>query len=175
MIVIGIALVLIVILRLLNNPWNRANSLQHWRYGFDRKVTDKRLWKGPNKTDCSGFVTYVLGLPRKVGSWEIVKRVNAKKMFMLNEADMQNGTIIAYDSGPLGFDEDRDNGVDHIGVVLKGWDGNLYLCDCKQKHGVRIRPLRVGIVDWNLYALEKGFGTEYMSKFGLLTKAFYVG
>jgi len=83
-------------------------------------------------------------------------------------------SIIAYDSGPQGFDENRENGVDHIGVVLRGWDGALYLCDCKLGHGVRIRPVHDGVVEWNSFALEKNFGTEYMSKFGPLPKTFYI-
>ena len=174
-VVFAIVVGIVALFMLRGCRWSRATALSHWRYGFDRKVTHKRKHNGPFKTDCSGFVSHVLGYHYATNSWDIVKRLNCKKMYTLNEADMRAGTVIAYDSGPQGFDENRDNGVDHVGIVLRGWDFKLYLCDCKQKYGVRIRPLHEGVLDWNVYALEKGFGTEYMSKFGPLSKAFYVG
>ena len=170
----GVFILLLIILTALNSSWERAKSMEGWRYEFNRKATTKRLLKGPNETDCSGFVSHVLGYDYRMGSWEIVNRVDAKASLTIDENRLRNKSIIAYDSGPQGFDENRENGVDHIGVVLRGWDGTLYLCDCKLGHGVRIRPLHVGVVEWNAFALEKKFGTEYMSKFGPLSKTFYI-
>jgi hypothetical protein len=172
--VVTIAVILLGVLCATNTSWERAKSLQGWWYGFDRKVHFKRRWRGPFKTDCSGFVAHVLGYDHRLGSWEIVKRVNAQPTLRLDERRLRHKSIVAYNSGPQGFDENRDNGVDHVGVVLRGWDGNLYLCDCKLGYGVRIRPLHEGVVEWNAFALAKHFGTEYMSKFGPLSKTFYV-
>jgi hypothetical protein len=171
-----LAIIAILFLTILisSSSWERAKRLNQWKYGFDRKVHYKRLMKGPFKTDCSGFVTYVLGLNHKLGSWEIVKKMNAAPMLTLDERKMRHQSIIAFNSGPHDFDENRENGVDHIAVVLRGWDMQLYLCDCRLNYGVRILPLHEGIIDWNSFALEKKFGTEYMSKFGPLTKTFYV-
>jgi hypothetical protein len=169
-----VIIVLVAILWFVNTSWERAKALKGWRYGFDRKVHFKRLWKGPHKTDCSGFVTRVLGINHRIGSWELVKFFNAQPTLLLDESKLRDKSIIAYDSGPQGFDSERDNGVDHVGIVLKSWSGKLYLCDCKLGHGVRIRPLHKGVIDWNAYAQEKKFGSEYMSKFGPLTKTFYV-
>jgi len=169
-----VALVVAAVLWVASTPWERAKSLNGWHYGFDKKVTYKRLHKGRFRTDCSGFVSYVLGLNRSMGSWEIVDAFGAKAVPTIDESRLRHKSIIAYDSGPKGFDKDRMNGVDHIGVVLRGWDGTLYLCDCKEKHGVRLRLLHEGVVDWNTFALDKRFGTEYMSKFGPLSKTFYI-
>jgi hypothetical protein len=169
-----VAAVILAALLFANTSWERAKSLQGWNYGFDRKVHHKRRCRGPYKTDCSGFVSYVLGLDHRIGSWEIVKHVNAEQTLLLDETRLRHKSIVAYDSGPQGFDKNRDNGVDHVGVVLRGWDGRLYLCDCKLGYGVRLRPLHEGVLDWNAFALEKKFGTEYMSKFGPLVKTFYV-
>ena len=171
---IAIVVGLVVVLCLANTSWERAKSLQGWRYGFDRKVHHKRRHHGPFKTDCSGFVSFVLGLDPRLGSWEIVKQVNAEKTLFIEEHRLRHKSIVAYDSGPQGFDENRDNGVDHVGVVLRGWDFKLYLCDCKLGYGVRIRPLHEGVIEWNTFALAEQFGTEYMSKFGPLSKTFYV-
>jgi len=164
-----------MVLIMKNTRWERAKSLQGWKYDFDRKVTTKRLRNGPFHTDCSGYVTYILNRSRTEGSWQLVESIPTKQVYFLKESDLRDGTLIAYDSGPMGFDENRKNGVDHVGIVLKGWDQNLYLCDCKMTCGTRIRPLHEGLVDWNSFALEKKFGDEYMSKFGALQKCFYVG
>jgi len=158
----------------MNTSWARAKALHGWKYGFDRKAHFKRRRYGPFKTDCSGFVARVLGLDHHLGSWEMVKQMNAEPVVTLDESRLRHKSIVAYNSGPQGFDKNRDNGVDHIGIVLRGWDFKMYLCDCKIGHGVRLRPLHEGVVDWNAFALEKQFGTEYMSKFGPLKKTFYV-
>ena len=168
-------LILCAVMWYRSTRWERAKSLAGWKYRFDKKVTHKRERHGPRVTDCSGFVTYVLNRDRTEGSWQLVERIDAYRTPQLDESRLRDGTLIAYDSGPMGFDGNRKNGVDHVGIVLKGWDQQLYLCDCKLQHGVRIRPLHEAVVDWNTFALEKKFGEEYMSQFGELTKCFYVG
>ncbi len=164
MIVIVFAVMLSLLLLVVNSRWERAKQLDGWAYAFGAKVSLDRLLHGPFETDCSGFVTHILGCDRNKLSFELVQENEAsyQAVYRLNAETLTDGSLVAYDSGPTWFDGRRKNGVDHIGIVLQGWDGTLYLCDCNgPQGGVKILPLSEGVALWNQFAVDHMFGAEY--------------
>ncbi len=170
--------------------YQRALNLDGFTYGLGSKVTDEvvnaYLARGktqPLQVDCSGFVSYVLGVSG--GSYSLVENSNSvKQVATIDATTLQEGDVIGSDNGPRykedgsQWDGNRTTGIDHIGVVLKNpADQSLIFAESHGNRGVHIRSLADGIKAWNSYGVKNNFGTAYIdpSDGKTKTKSFWIG
>jgi hypothetical protein len=164
-----------------NTMWDKAQTLKGWRYNLGGKVTPAKLKNGPKSVDCSGFVSYVLGI--SAGSWQILEASNNLiTTLKLETSKLKNGDVIGFDSGLKGWDAGRNTGIDHVMIIIENPnDKKLYFCESTGGVGVKIQPIEDGVDYYNKYAKKKKFGETYTETHPkenykrTKTKQFYVG
>jgi hypothetical protein len=158
-----------------NTMWDKAQRLKGWKYGFGAKITENRLKNGPDAVDCSGFVSYVLGISG--GSFEILEASNnLTPTIKLETSKLKNGDVIGLDGGFKNWDAGRKTGIDHIMIIIENPnDKKLYFCESQGGSGVKIQPIEKGVESYNKYAQKNKFGTTYSENGIIKTKQFYVG
>jgi hypothetical protein len=164
-----------------NTMWDKAQTLKGWGYDLGAKVTPARLKNGRKLVDCSGFVSYVLGIA--AGSWQILEASNNLiTTLKLETSKLKNGDVIGLDSGLRGsaikgyWDAGRRTGIDHVMIIIENPnDKKLYFCESTGGVGVKIQPIEDGVEYYNKYAQRNRFGDTYTEKTIRKTKQFYVG
>lgn len=171
--------------------WQRANELNGMVYGLGSKLdtagvatwlaTDRTNPGGTYKVDCSGFVSWVLGTSG--GSYSLVESSNAvRQIVSIDMTILQEADVIGSDNGPrfsdsAQWDGNRKTGIDHIAVVIKDPNGNLWLAESHGGRGVNIRTLADGVAAWNKYGSKNNFGEAYIDPSDQITKtkSFWLG
>jgi len=170
-----------------NTMWDKAQTLKGWGYDLGAKVTPARLKNGRKLVDCSGFVSYVLGIAG--GSWQILEASNNLiTTLKLETSKLKNGDVIGLDSGLRGsaikgyWDAGRRTGIDHVMIIIENPnDKKLYFCESTGGVGVKIQPIEDGVESYNKYAQRNKFGETYTethrkeTRKRTKTKQFYVG
>lgn len=158
-----------------NTMWDKAQSLKGWKYGFGAKITENRLKNGPYAVDCSGFVSYVLGISG--GSHEILESSNnLVSTIKLEASKLKNGDVIGSDGGFKSYDAGRKTGIDHIMIIIENPNNKkLYFCESVSGTGVKIQSIEDGVKSYNEYAKRNKFGETYVDNGITKTKQFYIG
>ena len=112
-----------------------ASKFSEATYGLGKKTKDE--------IDCSGLVCAVLsdlGIKTSVGTSEqtFLESDNQREYEGVDDVnfdELKEGSIIALDTGVKDFDRGREFGIDHIGIVTVGDDGEKYIIESASSKG----------------------------------------
>ncbi len=120
-------------------------------------------WRTDKKPgiDCSGFVCEVAkaaGYKVSGNSENIL--LSANNVFNTNTLQekvslLQEGDVIAIDSGEKSFDKGRKYGVDHIGIIVQN-NGKLFLAESTLGKGSILTPIEEGLKRFETLSKKSG-------------------
>lgn len=115
--------------------------------------------------DCSGAVCELLkvdGINASGTSENIYEKATEKfsgfESFAEIAGDLRHGDLLFEDTGNKTWDKGRKNGIDHVGMVIQGKDGNLMFFQSDSARGVNIMPLSQAIEEFDRKAVRRYVG-----------------
>ena len=116
-------------------------------------------------TDCSGAVCELLkadGINVSGTSENIYEQATEKfsgfSSFAEIAGDLSHGDLLFIDTGDKTWDKGRKHGIDHVGMVIQGKDGNLMFFQSDSKRGVNIMSLSQAIQEFDKTAKKRYVG-----------------
>jgi hypothetical protein len=129
---------------------------------YDMQWRTKKNAKG---IDCSGAVCELLkvdGINASGTSENIYEKATEKfsgfESFAEIAGDLRHGDLLFEDTGNKTWDKGRKHGIDHVGMVIQGKDGNLMFFQSDSARGVNIMPLSQAIEEFDRKAVRRYVG-----------------
>jgi len=124
-----------------------------------------RTKKNAEGIDCSGAVCELLkadGINASGTSENIYEKATEKfsgfSSFAEIAGDLRHGDLLFEDTGDKTWDKGRKHGIDHVGMVIQGKDGNLMFFQSDSSRGVNIMPLNQAIQEFDKKAKRRYVG-----------------